>query len=111
MGFDLGKALKKTFEPVAKSLDPGRNGVADSFNPELNGFNAKMDPARNGVADSLNPAKNGFNAAMSKLGNGAVDLLNGLGDALTDSQNAGNEMMPYLLIGGGVLVVVFLMNR
>jgi hypothetical protein len=68
------------------------------------------------------PNKNGFNtglketaSALSKVGNGITDVLNDLGDTLNDTADTAKDgimdMTTMMFIGGGILLVVLLMDN
>jgi hypothetical protein len=116
-------------------MDPNRNGVADAFNPKKNGvedwanntFSSQSINQQNtilkGVFSTKKEDKDQGNVALMAPANGA--LASGIYDHPTNEPNKYDPVynpkgpksdkpassMNLYLIGGGLLVVFFLMNR
>ena len=117
-------------------MDPNRNGVADAFNPKKNGvedwanntFSSQSINQQNtilkGVFSTKKEDKDQGNIALMAPANGA--LASGIYDHPTNEPNKYDPVynpkgpkssdkpassMNLYLIGGGLLVVFFLMNR
>jgi hypothetical protein len=112
MGFNFTdpKSWKKTF-------DPAENGVNDSFKT----VETSLNPDKNGVSDAFkeqfsdevwNPEKNGvfsfLNSFSDSIGGLFSDAAGGFQDGLQDGAEGITTM---LLIGGGILLVVTLMDN
>jgi len=117
-------------------MDPNRNGVADAFNPKKNGvedwsnntFSSQSINQQNtilkGVFSTKKEDKDQGNIALMAPANGA--LASGIYDHPTNEPNKYDPVynpkgpkssdkpassMNLYLIGGGILVLFFLMNR
>jgi hypothetical protein len=111
MGFNFtdAKSWKNTF-------DPAENGVTDSFQNAGKTLETNLNPAKNGVSDAFNtqfsdevwnPEKNGVFSFL----NGFSDSIGGLFSDVADGLQDGAEgITTFLLIGGGILLVVTLMD-